>query len=148
MAHELGHIALGHVSSDHTLVDLEAELGSHEPDDQEEAAADRWALELLTGFSNPEVLSSTGYASASALASSAVVVAPALRIEPGTLALCFGHTTGNWQVANGALKLIYGAPSPVWRAINSVARQQLNLGLLAADAADFLEVVLDVDSDD
>ena len=146
LAHELGHIALGHVVADHTLVDLEADLDS-QGSDEEEAAADRWALELLTGFPDPQVLSATGNASAAELARVSIESAHELHIEPGTLALCFGHTTRNWRVANGALKLIYTAPSPVWRAINSVARQQLDLGSLAPDAADFLEDVLDLQRD-
>lgn len=147
LAHELGHIALGHVSADHTLVDLEAEFGGQASDD-EEAAADRWALELLTGLPDLQVTSATGHASATELARRSVESARELHIEPGTLALCFGHTTGNWRVANGALKLIYDGPSPVWRAINSVARQQLDLSSLPPDAADFLEAVLDLQSDD
>ena len=41
LAHELGHIALGHVEADHALVDLDVG-DALEPDDEEERDADSW----------------------------------------------------------------------------------------------------------
>jgi len=46
LAHELGHIALGHIEEDGVLVD---ESMKHNVQDQEEAAANAFAIELLTG---------------------------------------------------------------------------------------------------
>jgi hypothetical protein len=141
LAHELGHIALGHVDADHALVDLDVgDSVSH--DDDEENAADGWGLELLTGRSQPVVLSKHGHRSARELARISLTSGPELRIEPGTLALCFGYSTGHWATANGALKEIYRTASPVWRAINSYARDQLELDEAPAEAVDFLTSVL------
>ncbi len=145
LAHELAHIALAHIDADQALVDFDDGGGQPAKDnDDEERAADAWALELLTGRPTPNVVSSDGAASASELARVALSSAQELGIEPGTLALCFGYSTGLWAVANGSLKGIYGAPAPVWLAINSFARTQLALDQSTTDASDFLEDVLEL----
>lgn len=147
VAHELGHIALGHVGADQALVDLDpGELGPQ--DDDEEGAADAWALELLTGRPQPIVLSKDGSSSASELACTALSAGPELKIEPGTLALCFGYSTGDWAAATGSLKLIYQTSAPVWRTINAYARDQLRLDDVSPDAMEFVGAVLDLGSID
>ena len=141
LAHELGHVALAHVRPDQALVDLDT--GDQVvADDDEEAAADTWALELLTGRARPHVSAGDENRSASELARVALAAAAELRIEPGTLALAFGYTTGDWGVANGSLKFIYDAPRPVWQVVNAYAGQQMNLDETPDDAADFVREVL------
>lgn len=144
LAHELAHIALAHVDADQALIDLEDDERLTDDHDDEERAADAWALELLTGRPNPEVVSADGTASAGELARVALSSAEELGIEPGTLALCFGYSTGQWAVANGSLKSIYGTPAPVWRAINGLASTQLELDDHPSEAADFLHNVLEL----
>lgn len=144
LAHELAHIALAHVDADQALVDFDEGGEPAADSDDEERAADAWALELLTGRPNPDVVSTDGMASPSELARVALSSAQELGIEPGTLALCFGYSTGLWAVANGSLKSIYAAPAPVWLAINSFARTQLALAESTNDASDFLEDVLEL----
>ena len=142
LAHELGHIALSHVGAGGALVDLDFEdPGS--PGDEEEDAADAFALELLTGQTQPTVLLADPAvrATASELARIAVGVAAALQIEPGTLALCFGYSTQDWKTANGSLKVIY-TETPVWQEVNRVAMTQLHLGELSTEAVEFLATVL------
>ena len=144
VAHELAHISLGHVGSGHQLVDLEDDGGPVSSDrDAEDQAADAFALELLTGDPRPTVLPDDPLqVSASELARTAASSAENLRINPGTLALCFGYSTGNWAVANAALTRIYNGGQPVWSAVNAIARQQLAVDELPQDAADFLRSVL------
>ncbi len=144
MAHELGHIALGHVAADEQIVDLEEDvpdLGGG--DDDEERDADAFALELLTGEPQPTVLATgPGGAHGRALAYAALGSAPSLRIEPGTLALCFGYSTGDWRTANAALGQIYRSAQPVWTEINAIVWRHLDLDALAPDALEFLDAVL------
>ncbi len=141
LAHELAHIALAHIKPDEALVDLDT--GEQVvADDEEESAADAWALELLTGRPRLQVTSANENRSASGLARVALDAAGELRIEPGTLALAFGHTTGDWQIANGSLKGIYDAPAPVWRVVNAYAASQMSLDEAPSDAADFIQQVL------
>lgn len=54
LAHEIGHIALGHVSGDDMLVDAEEPAGGAAGDDEEEAA-NRYALEVLIGDADPDI---------------------------------------------------------------------------------------------
>lgn len=50
LAHELGHIALGHVSANGAIVDDEIKKGDVDAErDPQEVEADRFAIELLTG---------------------------------------------------------------------------------------------------
>lgn len=144
VAHELGHIALSHVVGDSAVIDLD--LGDvPRATDAEEAAADAFALELLTGLSSPTVLPAEAGATPSArgLAAAALKAADALHIEPGTLALCYGYSTQDWAVANGALHGIYDAPRPVWQVVNDIAAEQLQIRTARTESADFLAAVLD-----
>jgi hypothetical protein len=142
LAHELGHIALGHLSSDRVIVDLEEANPKLGTDDVEEMSADRFALELLTGEPEVVVLPSKKRYVARELARIAMTTGEQLGIEPGTLALCFGYSTGNWPVANAALKHIYSAPKPVWKEVNDVAWTQLALDSIPDDCTEYLRAVL------
>lgn len=139
IAHELGHIALGHLKHKSMVVDLDEEGLSN--NDQEEIAADHFALELLTGQSRPTVLPE-GASSARELARTARQAGDALRIEPGTLALCFGFSTNNWPTAYAAMPFIYQSAKPVWSEINNVARSQLNFDAIPEDAQSYLSTVI------
>jgi hypothetical protein len=143
LAHELGHVALNHIPADGQIVDLEDEVPSPGAGDGEERDADAFALELLTGDPAPTVLpSGPGWAHGRALAQAALQAAPTLQIEPGTLALCFGHSTGDWRTTNAALGQIYSDPQPVWTYVNAIAHQQLVSADLSLDALDFLDAVM------
>ncbi|MBZ5670950.1 MAG: hypothetical protein LAO04_14630 [Acidobacteriia bacterium] len=140
LAHELGHVGLGHLSRGLAVVDFDSPRLSS-PDDPEEVAADRFALELLTGLHEPKVLPQSGY-SAVELARVALDASHHLKIEPGTLALCFGYSTGHWASANAALRRIYSKRQPVWVGINKLALNQLSLDLIPDDARAYLRSVL------
>lgn len=143
LAHELGHIALNHLAADRLIVDFEEVQPQTQADDEEERAADEFALELLTGDPRPTVLPDVpGRRSARELARVALGSADALQIEPGVLAQCFGYSTGEWATATAALTHIYARSIPTWTVVNGVASGQLNLEGLPEDATDFLEVVL------
>ena len=140
LAHEIAHIALGHIGAERVLVDFERE--SLPVGDEEEKQADAFALEILTGQPRPAVLPSGGRYSATELARSALEAAPSLGIEPGTLALCFGYSTGDWATANAAIARIYESPKPLWREINCVAVNQLVGERISDDHSSFLGAVL------
>ena len=145
VAHELGHIAHGHLAPDWAIVDLGDELSPSEGD-EEEAGADAFALELLTGYPQPIVRArDPASASANSLAQSALDQAQLLGIEPGMLAECYGYSTGDWGLANAALAPIYGRQTEMWKAINDFALHRLDLDALPQEAADFTNVVLGLD---
>ena len=143
LGHELAHIALRHIEAGGAIVDLEDAGGGREASDEEERKADEFAVELLTGDPTLRVLAEGGVrGSGSELARLAIRVARDLRIEPGTLAEAYGHSTGDWPVATDALRRIYRSSPPVWRQVNTLAASQLDVSRLPTDAADFLLAVL------
>jgi len=153
LAHELAHILLNHLSEESVLVDFEPTsshgIGLEDPNpdpsqipDPEEFNADRFALELLTGESSPAVLPMSHTGGARSLAHAVLRASEGLRIEPGTLALCYGYSTGAWNVANASLKYIYSSPRPVWEVINDIALQQLSMESLPEDVRFYLLSVL------
>jgi len=111
------------------------------PEDAEERAADQYALELLTGHAEPTVLPKGAY-SAKELARVATEIAPETGVEPGTLALCFGYSTGDWATANASMNSIYMERKPVWNEVNQLALSQLHTDDLSLDSADYLFSVL------
>ena len=141
LAHEIGHVALGHLVRETAIVDLESDqsLGG---DDEEENEADRFALQLLTGRTDPRVLPASGSYNAPSLADAVLRSAADLRIEPGTLALCFGYSTKNWAVVNSAMQFIYPSPKPVWEEVNRLAVRELAADQISTDARPYLESVL------
>ena len=142
LAHEIAHIVLRRNGTDGVVVDFERESAAAV--DDEELGADAFALELLTGRQRPTVLPWASKYSAGELARVALEAGPDLGIEPGTLALCFGHSTGDWATAQAALRRIYDAPKPVWREINRLAMNQLSGERVPDDFSSFLAAVLGV----
>jgi hypothetical protein len=141
LAHELGHIALAHLAQHAVIMDLEAE---NEPADvdAEEADADAFGLELLTGEPQPTVLPQEDRYSARSLANVALASSGELHIEPGVLAMCFGYSTNKWRVANAAQGYIYVSEKPAWREVNDVAASQLELGNVPPDGRAYLATVM------
>jgi IrrE N-terminal-like domain len=141
LAHELGHIALGHLKHGNVLVDMDSELTSP-AGDTEEAEADRFALELLTGQANLTVLPFSKHYTARQLARDALHISKERHIEPGTLALCFGYSSGDWPTAMAAMHYIYESPKPVWNEVNQIANKQLSFAGVSEDTASYISAVL------
>lgn len=139
LAHELGHVALGHLAESSALLDVE-DPAAHDGDD-EERAADRYALELLTGSPAPDIASSSPAYTATQLASAVRKEAPAHGIDPGVLALCAARDGGRWEQAFGALKILQDEED-VPEQINRLALTQLNLDGLSVDNQHFLLSVM------
>ena len=141
LAHEMGHVALGHTGDSGAIVDLE-EAGRPGEEDEQEVEANRFALELLTGSAEPAFTTSLNQFNSATLAHAALGAAQQYRIEPGTLALCLGYQHNKWRVATAALKYIYPEARALWPLINEAASNQLDWDLLDDDAALFLRRVL------
>lgn len=142
LAHEIGHIALGHLKRETAIVDFESNHLATGGADQEEVEADRFALQLLTGRPDPRVLPASGAYNAPALADAVLKSAAHLQIEPGTLALCFGYSTGNWAVVNSAMGFIYSSAKPVWAEVNKLAIRELSIEQVPSDSRGYLNSVL------
>ncbi len=141
LAHELAHVALGHVTDSAAIVDL-GDPARTKSNDSQEIEADRFALTLLTGRPNPVIETNTANFSAQSLARAALDAAPRYAIEPGTLALCLGYQFDAWPIVMASLKHIYSEEHAVWRQINKVATQQLAWTELTDENITWLRVVL------
>jgi hypothetical protein len=142
VAHEIGHIACGHLGAASALVDFEWE---NDERDIQETEADRFALELLTGTAEPLIDPGAARFTGEALAKAAMSAGKLHRIEPGTLVLVLAHRYGCWPAANEALSRIYDQPRPIWAEINRVAVERLSRARLDEDAREFLWRVLGQD---
>jgi hypothetical protein len=141
IAHELGHILSGHVLDSAALLDVEDPLQASEPDD-EESAADRFALELLTGNPEPEIETSQDRFSATQLAQAAMAAAGPAHIDPGVIALCLAHQTGQWREAMGALKILPPGEVDVAAGINDLAGQQFEWDSISTENQAFLQTIM------
>jgi hypothetical protein len=141
LAHELGHAALGHLNGASAIVDLDDPIESEQEDDDEKAA-DRYALALLTGSPEPDIRTNIDKFGARQLARAVQEEGPKRGIEPGTLALCYAYRTENWPRAMAALHHIYSEKKPVWREVNGFAVDQIDWSAMSDDSAEFLRTIM------
>jgi len=135
VAHELGHISLGHVRQVSAIIDADSRdpetAGKDLVRDEEEEAADEFAQELLTGVRSFRVDrailegSDTKLGTARELANKALLVGQELGVDPGHVAMCFGDSTGEWGLAQNAVKLLPRQPEKPGTLVNRVLWQQL-----------------------
>lgn len=143
LAHEIGHIMLGHVGENSALIDMEEPgTGHNEQADQEEEEADRFALELLTGDPEFHIAKEGRGHNGRELANEALRISGERAIEPGTIALCYAYATQEWAVAQAAMEHIYDQSIPAWFATNKIAGSQLNWDVLSDENASFLQAVM------
>lgn len=143
LAHEIGHIALGHVPADDILVDAEDPAGAADHDD-EETAADRFALEVLLGDPEPDIQINFDAFNHVELADAVMRAGPEYGIDPGMLALAVAFRRNSWPVAMAAMRLIQPQPVVVSDLVNRVAAGQLDLDRLGSDSAVFIERLLGI----
>ena len=141
LAHELGHIVLGHVAPSSALVELEDPASAATSDDQE-LAANRFALALLTAREQPEIVSNVETFNAPSLAAAAKKASDQYAIEPGILALLNAHASGAWAQAMSALKFIYPRPRTIWHEVNTLAKHQIDWDTMTADEVDYTRRVM------
>jgi Zn-dependent peptidase ImmA (M78 family) len=90
LAHEIGHIALGHLGANSAIVDDDFEEQAKNSKSADEVAADRFALELLTG--NPDfTLRLQTKMKAEPLARLAASSAVEMKIAPSQLVMSCAH---------------------------------------------------------
>jgi len=138
LAHEIGHILLGHLEHSDSLLDMEDPLTANELD-AEELEAEHAAFVLLTGRPDPQVLADSSSYRATQVAHAAMEAAGREQIEAGILALCLGHATGKWAETFGALKIIPPGAQSVGEQINRLAASQFDWQELSHASRDYLE---------
>lgn len=111
VAHELGHICLGHVNdgtvlADEVLGEIEESLEAVDSRDREENEADSFALEILRGANIDAELNIESLASASELALAAMEVSAETQIDPGHLLLSHAFHTRDWTTVSLAHRFL------------------------------------------
>jgi hypothetical protein len=141
LAHELGHVSLGHIVGSSAIVD-EGDPFEDSPADEEEDAADRYALSLLVGTSSPDIQTNVAEFNSMQLARAVIDEGPKRGIEPGTLALCQAYASKQWERAFAAMSFIYSDSKDVSTEVNKIADGQLDWDSLSDESADYLRKVM------
>ena len=135
VAHELGHIALGHLEEGGAIVDADPNDPANKleelVDDEEERSADAYAQALLTGslsfevFGPEETRGRQRLGTAWELAARVQQLSGELGVDPGHLVMVFGHSTEDWELAFAAAKLLPQQSHKPGTLVNRVMWQQL-----------------------
>lgn len=137
LAHELGHVVLGHVADDGTLIDDHLDEADQ---DTEERQANDFAVELLTGHPDKRFVAECQWPNAQQLAAAALAIGQQNMVDPGHIALNYAHSMGKsfFPVGNAALNLI---EPPQGNAVETVRNKMaacLDWSRLPDDSSEFL----------
>lgn len=104
LAHELGHITLGHTQGGQWVIDDEIDA---EDDDEREQAANRFAMELITGNPDLRIVPRGKHLYPNQLARAARDYGEAHSVDPLHIVLNYAYNNRNhWPTAEAAIKLI------------------------------------------
>jgi hypothetical protein len=146
IAHELGHIASGHLTAGHSIIDIgnaEALFGAGEDpfyssSDDEEGAANAFAFELLTGDPAFSVTTEAAHFNPGQVAQAVLDASSTFAVDPGLLALSLGHSTGDWASVYTAMRQLGLRDNELAERINVLALRELDLERLGAEGRSFL----------
>jgi len=106
VAHELGHWVCGHLSNQPIFAE---ESIAREAENHEEAEANWFAVELLTGKPDSAYWTPR-FLTAAQLAEGARMAGRRDKVDPGVVALNYAWNQGTWEVGMGALKILEPEP--------------------------------------
>lgn len=142
LAHELGHIAQGHLAKDGFIVD--DKIGANHSNDADEQEADAYAIRLLNG--NAVKYTTQGkITSGKQLYLAAKAKSEEANVDIGHIILNFGNTHGNFGLANMALRYVEGSDSGKV-VINQALFNSLDKELLSNDQLQLLKAATDYNS--
>jgi IrrE N-terminal-like domain len=131
LAHELGHVAQGHLKNG-DAIDPEIDFAT---DHKDERAANQYAMTLIYG--DTPGFRSANPLKAADLAAQANEIGPAHRIHPACVVTSYGFTMKAWDVAGAALKILHVASGGA-EPIRAALRKRLDLDCLPATDRHFL----------
>lgn len=140
LAHELGHISLGHVKDGEVFIDEKIEDSTEA---REEQMANNYASEVLTGHTNLG-LNCRYRLTGAALAKQARLFGKTYNISPGVAALNYGFTTTWWPVANAALQIIEGEENAM-DSMNAKMQEKFPWGALPEEREKWLKRITSLD---
>ncbi|WP_243324344.1 ImmA/IrrE family metallo-endopeptidase [Geothrix sp. SG200] len=145
LAHELGHICLGHIPENGALFEGSltdtSEFDAQSQMDQQERSANEFALELLGGHEVERQIAQWGHAMpAIELAAKASELASALKTAPGHLVLRHAFMTHAWPEARIALKFLTDDLDAQPALVNRMTRE-IDMQSISDDLRDYLEQI-------
>lgn len=148
LAHELGHLCLGHVPDDTALVEGSlsdsSEFDAESQQDQQEAEANQFAHLLLGGAEADAVVGKwSRNLPPVSLATDAMDAADALRTAPGHLVLRYAFQTHRWAEARTALNFLSEDMSAQDTLVARL-RTEIDTSLLGEDMSDYVEQITGV----
>lgn len=140
LAHEVAHVALGHVAPDEILIDEELSENSYalKDNDSDELAADMFAIKLLNGRTNATYTTLENRINRAELATAALNLGTAQQIDPGHIALNFAHNSGKWDVGIAAVKILQEGSRPASDFINEAMWGGIDSEALPPDTVEFI----------
>ncbi|MFT4503202.1 ImmA/IrrE family metallo-endopeptidase [Caballeronia sp. 15711] len=143
LAHEVAHCALGHVAPDEILVDedLGADSYALADADEDEQAADHFALELLNGRPDAEYSLGSQTANPAELTDSAYQTGVKTQVDPGHIILNLANKSGDWGLGMAALKRFEDGRPPAPDVISQAMWMNLEVDDLPGESLEFLERV-------
>ena len=130
LAHELGHIALGHVTGNKCVIDQKID---RESEDEDEKSANRFALELLTGTPDCKIVPTGRNLNGQELAAAALRYGTNNKVDPLHVILNYGYATGHWGSANIALSKLAGNEPDDQTLVNSILFSNIDSEHLSDD---------------
>ncbi len=136
LAHELGHVATGHVSDGGLLLD---EKILQDSTDADEIQANSFAIHLLTGIPERRFRARGRWPNAAGLARNAHEAGSQGGIDPGHIVLNYAHSMGRqfFSVGQAALKLLEPHPNAP-ALVRSKMAANLDWSLLPEESCEFL----------
>jgi Zn-dependent peptidase ImmA (M78 family) len=144
LAHELGHITLGHVTAERSIVDQKIDA---EADDEDERAANRFALELLTGDPECKIVPTGRNLNGDELATSAIHYGEKNQIDPLHIVLNYAYSKKHWAVASAAINKIAKNTPTDQEILHAALLQSLELDDLNEDDYTLLQTHLKGNAD-
>lgn len=126
LAHEMGHVALGHLHSGAAL-DVSIDFNSEQAEERE---ANLFAKDLVYGKKNREGFKAARHLTGEALASSARATGAMHRIYPGSIVTSYGFNMSAWGTAQSALNVL-GVAEGGSEAVRAAMAERIDLDELA-----------------
>ncbi|MCY2965389.1 MAG: ImmA/IrrE family metallo-endopeptidase [Planctomycetota bacterium] len=145
LAHELGHLALGHIPQDGTLIDDHVDESGG---DTEERDANAFAIELLAGNSERRYAAGGRWPNAAQLADVALQLGRRQMVDPGHIALNYAHSMGKefFPVGRAALNILAPNSNAIALVRDRLAAS-LDWSLIPEDSSEFLARVTECGSE-
>lgn len=134
LAHEIGHIACGHLQADGFVADEKINSATHDADERQ---ADNFAIWLLNGRSNVQYSHGRYALTAGKLAAAAVEKSKITQVDPGHIALNYAHGMNRHALGKAALKLL-PHQNDAERTINEYLFKAFGAGRLSEDQLELL----------